>query len=137
MTQISFPRIPTTLELQNSEGDVYYNIKMLEKLRVHVQRPSKPIQPKDTSSAGYREYADKLEQYEKELEEFEIQQKECGIHNTKVETLIKNYICEESGLNNIPDQYRNKVFSKARSDGHGEGHYAVYNQLCELVEIFN
>lgn len=138
MTPLTFPSLPTQSEIYDTfqNAGLYEIIKTLENLEVHVSRPSKPIQPKDTSANGYCEYADKLEQYEKEMKEYKIQENLCQNHNLKVESLILDFIKNEAGLNNIPEQYRNKVFSKAWSDGHSDGYYEVYQELCELVEIF-
>lgn len=136
---LTFPFVPTQSEIYDTFQNcgLYEIIKTLENLRVHVPRPNKPIQPKDISSTGYREYADKLKTYEVELEEYRNDQAKCSIFNIKVDVLIHDFVCEESGLNTIPEQYRNKVFSKAWSDGHSGGYYEVYQELCELVEIFN
>jgi len=138
MTELIFPTLPTKEEIDIRLQNVgtYDVIKTLENLRVHVSRPSKPVNKCQTKEE-HREYADKLEQWEIEMEEYKVQENLCKIHNLKVESLILNFIKNEAGLNNIPDQYRNKVFSKAWSDGHSSGYYEVYQELCELVEIFD
>lgn len=137
MTPLTFPFVPTASELHDTEGDVYDKIKMLEELRVHVERPRNPNHIGIKTSAELFEIAEKMKVYEKEMEEYLVQEKECKFHNLKVDSLINAFISEESGFNTIPEQYRNKVFSKAWSDGHSDGYYAVYQELCELVEIFN
>lgn len=139
MTNLIFPFVPTLeqFKLDNHLLGTYELIKTLENLRVHVSRPQKPSNSfKDHTSVGMREFADKLAIYETEYAEYLIQEKECKIHNQNVGDLIHDFICEESGLNTIPEQYQNKVFSKAWSDGHSSGYYEVYQELCELVEIF-
>ena len=57
-------------------------------------------------------------------------------HNGEVNVLIEGFIKKESGLFDIPEQYQNKVYYRAYSDGHSAGYYEVYQKLCELVEIF-
>ena len=54
-----------------------------------------------------------------------------------INNIIEEYIREESGLNNIPIQYRDKIYNKAWQDGHSDGFYSVYQHLTELVNIFN
>jgi len=141
MTNLISPNLPTLeqFQLDNHLLGTYEMIKLLEKLRVHVSYPRKPDGGgiKIKTAQEHREYADKLELYEKEMEEYKVQEKECNIHNLKVDSLILDFIKNEAGLNNIPEQYWNKVFSKAWSDGHSSGYYEVYQKLCELVEIFN
>lgn len=140
MANLTFPSIPNIdqFKLDNHLLGTYELIKTLENLRVHVSRPQKPSNSfKDHTAQGMRDYADKLAIYETEYAEYIIQEKNCKLHNIKVDALINSFICEDSGLNNIPEQYRNKVFSKAWSDGHSSGYYEVYQELCELVKIFN
>jgi hypothetical protein len=141
MTNLIFPTLPTQEEIDIRLQNVgtYDMIKSLEKLRVHVSRPSRPDSGciKIKTAQEHREYADKLEQYEKEMEEYKVQDNMCKIHNLKVDTLILDFIKNEAGLNSIPEQYRNKVFSKAWSDGHSDGYYEVFMQLSELINIFD
>lgn len=138
MTPLTFPNLPT----QDGIDVIYQNlgtfdtIKYLESLRVHITPPKKPSGIVRTGQE-HREYANKLEVYEVEFAEYRNAQAECSIFNIKVDALINTFISEESGLNTIPEQYRNNVFSKAWSDGHSGGYYEVYRELCELVEIFN
>lgn len=141
MTPLTFPTIPTLeqFQLDNHLLGTYEMIKLLEKLRVHVSYPRKPDAAgiKIKTAQEHREYADKLELYEKDMEEYKIQEKECRIHNQNVHELIEMLIKSQADFNSIPSQYQEKVFSKAWSDGHSDGYYEVYQELCELVEIFN
>jgi len=50
---------------------------------------------------------------------------------------MESYIKDIAGLNTIPKQYQEKVWSKAYSDGHSNGYVEVYNCLNNLLEIFN
>ena len=66
----------------------------------------------------------------------EQHKKQANLHNMQVDTLMNALIAYEAGLDNVPEQYRSKVYSKAWSTGHSSGHYAVYQELSELVKIF-
>ena len=47
------------------------------------------------------------------------------------------YIREKSGLNDIPEDKRSKVYSLAWDRGHSSGYAEVYNELVSLVDLFN
>lgn len=68
---------------------------------------------------------------------YKAYQHKVNAHNRAVNNLIEEYILEESGLNTIPEQYRDKVGRYAYDVSHSSGHYEVYQTLCELVKIFN
>lgn len=38
---------------------------------------------------------------------------------------------------NVPEQYVDRIISKAWQDGHAYGHSSVYNELEGLIYIFN
>jgi hypothetical protein len=135
---MTFPTIPTIDQFKSDNHllGTYQMIAELEKLRVSIQKPNKPIKPVDFSSDSFRKYANDLETYETKLEEYQSNFTLGQIHNMKVDARILDFIKIESGLNNVPEQYREKLFRKAWSDGHSSGYYEVYQQMCELVEIF-
>jgi len=134
---MNFPVLPSSLELM---GEVYETIRSAQDTLTvpHIQRPAKPKAPtlSEGVAAGMRKHADKLEAWETEMLAYNASMGKIRMHNMKVDALILAFIKSESGLNDIPKQYQSKVFSKAWSDGHGSGYYGVYQQLCELVEIF-
>lgn len=138
MKNLEFPTLPTIEQLQNTTPDVRTAIGILQDYRVYPIKPTKPLSvmfPKMTS-AELHEKANELANWEKAMEEYADQAAQCTLHNMKVDELINEYISIESGLRNIPEQYQNKVFSKAWADGHSNGYYEVYGHLCELVDIF-
>lgn len=55
----------------------------------------------------------------------------------RLHSLLEDKVKEDSGLNQIPEQYRDKVYSYAYQKGHGSGMSEVKCYLEELVEIFN
>lgn len=136
---MNFPTIPTLDDITKAES---YNgkdvINELEKLRVGY--PTLPVKPrlgiKHTSDEAIVYSAD-LKVYEKEIAEYNANKKEINEHNVKVGDLIREWIKEDTGLNDIPAQYRDKVYSFAYSHGHSGGHREIRNYLVDLVDIFN
>ena len=134
---MNFPVLPPSLNLV---GEVYETIRSAQDTLMvpHIQRPAKPKAStlSEGVAAGMRKHADELEAWEAEMLAYNTSMGKIRMHNMKVDALILAFIKSESGLNDIPEQYQNKVFSKAWSDGHSSGYYEAYQQLCELVEIF-
>lgn len=83
------------------------------------------------------EYREKHDLYNKLNDEYEKTMKIRKEVSNTIDSIKEEMIREESGLNNIPEKYREKVYSLAWSNGHSDGYISVYNHLCELVEIFN
>jgi len=135
---MTFPTLPIqeVIDIWLSNIGVYDTIDRLQNLRVHVQKPKNPNHIGIKTSAEMLAMVKKMEAYETAFAEYEIVENSCKIHNQKVDALIHDFICDVSGLNRIPEQYRNKVYSKAWSDGHSDGYYSVYQHLVELVDIF-
>lgn len=102
----------------------------------HPKLPSKPILSKNPNSDEALEFALKLKQYETEKADYQSKMAEYNEIRNANDDIIKEFICDFSGLNTIPEQYRDKVYNKAYSDGHSNGYESVYNELCGLVEIF-
>ena len=98
--------------------------------------PKKPIIHINNSSDA-KQYAIELEEYEKKYAEYEDNFYEYKKIKIAIENVIVEFIKEMSGLNDIPEQYRDKVYSKAYEYGHSSGLSEVYNTLLDLVEIFN
>ena len=98
--------------------------------------PYKPRLKDNAASSEVKEYAKLLEQYEEEYKEYELDIHIVHRSNINIDNEIELFIKEISGLNNIPEKSRDKVYYKAYRDGHSSGLYSVYQQLCELVELF-
>ena len=130
-----FPALPEKLEVQN--GNVYQAIRDADTLTVeYPYHPKKPFLVKGAGSVTVQKYAEELAAYEAQVEAYKKDRTEEQSHNLKVYTLIENLIREESGLNSIPEQYRDKVYAHAYQSGHSSGFSEIYNHLCELVDIF-
>lgn len=102
----------------------------------HPATPYKPRLKDNATSDEVREYAKLLEEYEKSYEEYKLEHLRVRDFNMEVENEIESFIKDISGLNDIPEKSRDKVWYKAYQDGHSSGIYSVYQELCELVELF-
>jgi hypothetical protein len=130
-----FPALPEKLEVKN--GNVYQAIRDADMLKAdYSYHPKKPFILKGANSVTVQKYAEDLAAYEAEKEVYDKAAREAQDHNRKVYALIENLIREESGLNFIPEQYRDRVYAHAWQTGHSSGYSEVYNHLCELVDIF-
>jgi len=102
--------------------------------------PTSPLQPRlktSHTSDDVLEYAQKMKVYELESEYIKTAKAEYNMVFSVIETVLQEFICEEVGLNTIPEQYRKKVFSHAWESGHSSGWPEVYLHLQSLIEIFN
>lgn len=104
--------------------------------RKYAERPIKPFSPKDHSADGFIAYGQRLKIYEAEMDEYRLRKAECDAHNLAIEQEIEARIKEDSGLNSIPEQYRDKVWRYAWDQGHSAGYHEVQNHLVNLVGIF-
>lgn len=127
-----------TIEQMNSASTINGAIEFAKEF--YLPYPTAPRVPHLSDKRNLLEvqkYAVNLQEYNQLKLEYEKQQELYKSRSNVVNNLIEEYIKEQAGLNSIPEQYRDKVYSKAYSDGHSEGFYSVYSQLCELVELFN
>ena len=102
-------------------------------------RPEKPFHKiglVNTDSKKLREYADALDIYEGELKIYKPELEAYQENKRKINSVIEGYIREVSGLNAIPEQYRDKVYGYAHEHGHSAGYSETYNILLDLVSIF-
>ena len=98
--------------------------------------PIKPILSPDHTSTNLEEYIEALRQYDKEKITYNEKLETYKERQRNINDVITNYIKEEAGLDIIPEQYRDKIYQKAYNDGHSNGYYEIYINLCELVDIF-
>jgi hypothetical protein len=105
---------------------------------LYVNKPKEPllITNKPTKEE-IEDYAKKVEQYHLDSAEYKDKNDLYKIESRRLWDLLEEMLKEDSGLNNIPEQYRDKVYYYAYRQGHGSGYSEVYTYLCELVEIFN
>jgi len=101
--------------------------------------PTKPIKPRleqKHASGDAIIYANSLNKYEIDYEKYKLELEKYNKETAKINTAIEEYIKDASGLNTIPEQYRDKIYSYAYGQGHSSGYIEVYNELCNLVDIF-
>ena len=99
--------------------------------------PTKPILKFNHTSIDVGVYQKNIEHYEKAFDDYKIEKEKYYKNRSKIEDVIVEFIKEETGLNTIPKQYRDKVYSKAYEDVHSRGYYGLYLKLNSLLEIFD
>lgn len=109
---------------------------LLDKIGPYPEKPHKPVLYSSHDSKRIRAHADAFAEYEVKFVEFEAQRIDYYKRQSEIEHEIKALITHESGLSDIPIQYRTKVWDVAWEKGHSSGYYEVYQWLCRLVEIF-
>lgn len=109
----------------------------LELRKYQVLAPKKPIIPKNPTAEDAQLFANQMVQYEEDLVGWNAVEAENKKHNNEIESMVDDFIREESGLNNLPvsKNVKDKTWQKAWSDGHSGGHVEVFYHLCELVEM--
>ncbi len=107
---------------------------LLDKIGPYPNKPKEPKFPSGKGSEAIRVYADEYKEYEDKLDDFKVKQILYLAKRTEIDHEIAALITHESGLSDIPMQYRGKVWSLAHSKT--DNHYDAYLFLCELVEIF-
>lgn len=129
-----------TLEylIENYSGDINRGIEYAKSEKPNfIERPTKPILSNKPKSAEALDYAYKLKEYEDLIIIYEEQKKNRQEKIDEIDNIIEEFIKDVAGLKNVPEKYRDKVYSKAYSDGHSGGFFSVYQKLCELVDIFD
>jgi len=117
--------------------NMYQQIQdLLDKIGSYPEKPKKPVLDRNHNAEQARDYAMSMEVYEVRFAEFEKNRIAYYQRQGEIEHMIVDLISRESGLFNIPEQYRKKVWSIAWEEGHGAGYHEVYQWLTRLVEIF-
>ena len=104
----------------------------------YPKKPNKPKEPNNNATPQqYRDYASSLETYLNEKEEYDKLLKEYREKRISLETVVQKFLWSDSGLDTVvPEQYRDKVWSRAYDLGHSDGYSEIQNHLFGLVEIF-
>ena len=90
--------------------------------------PNHTVEQIDAYREAFKEYTKANEIYQKEKQEFQDA-------STAIDNAVEEFIKEESGLLDLPEDKRNKVWAKAYEDRHGSGFLEVYHELCDLVDL--
>ncbi len=100
-----------------------------------VTCPSKPIKPgSKATSNDYRNYADQLESYEIAKKAYKAYCNDRSQKQYELEKKFKIDALKEVGLDKHPKA--NKIYAYAWDRGHFGGLSEVYNQLLDLVDLF-
>ena len=132
------PQVITATMLEEMfRGDVYGACKFIRESHMsYPDRPTKPILKKDHSVADAKQYATDLEQHTKADLLYRKEREAVGEYNSKLDSELQKYIIDMSGLDTVPEQYRDKVWAHAWERSHSSGYYEVYDTLCDLINIF-
>lgn len=98
-----------------------------------VNFPIKPTKPvlKGKTPNDYRVYADELEKYEADLEQWKEDLKKHGAEERKLQEQFKEDMFKFLGIENHPK--RERVFTEAWNEGHSAGYYEVFIIAEDLV----
>lgn len=102
----------------------------------YPKRPPKPMLKKDANSKEVLEYAELLKKWETDANIYKLEVEAYYLNKNFIDSKIQEFIKEEAGISIVPQQYRDKLYSKAYEDGHSNGFYEIYNCLHSLIEIF-
>lgn len=104
---------------------------------IYVHKPKEPsLKSLKPTEEDMDLFLAEKEKYKTELEEYKIKNTFYGEEIMRLYFLLEEMIKDDSGLNDIPEQYRDKLYNYAWEKGHSSGYSEVYNCLCNLVEIF-
>ena len=123
-----------------SHLSAYDGINELLKLRKELdfKKPSKPNLATKHTIVDVILYSKLLLEYENNIIVYKEQLSVINKYNSEIDSIINEFLKKESNLYNlVPKQYQDKCVSLAYQRGHSEGYIGFYNNLCEIVEIFN
>ena len=98
-------------------------------------RPKKPLLSRDHTSEDAELYASYLKNWEKEMVEWDEKLQAYNKETNRLMAEFKHDALDDVGLLNHPKA--DKIYAKAWEDGHASGLYSVYQELCELAELFD
>ena len=109
---------------------------LLDKIGPCPEKPNKPTLPAKHTAEMARAHAVNIEVFEAEFVEYDKARDTYLLNKGRIEHQVGELISRESGLFNLPEQYRDKIWSIAWKEGRSAGYHEVYQWLCKLVEIF-
>lgn len=114
--------------IKNAENEILYKIK-------EPRRKTKPVLSTKHTTTEVEEYLLKLKEWEDDAVSYEEQRRGFHEQRQEVEYAILEYIKDKTSFNDVPEQYREKVWSKAYLDYDDYNHF--YNKLTDLIDVFN
>ncbi len=125
------------LTYYGSHNSVDDTIKLADKYRLpYPTAPKKPILKHDHTSEEARNYADSLDSYDIFKKDYDDFMNQYRLRDGEVNDIIKCFLWEITGLNQLQNVNKDKVWHKAYEDGHSSGWYEIWLQLIDLMEIF-
>lgn len=122
---------------------IYSRINDYKIIKETPSKPKMPVLVKNATIDQVKEYTVKLTEYTDLMEKWKSTEKAreytnelIDEHNSIIYKGIEDAVKEEAGLDMVPKQYRDKVWSHAWENGHSAGLSEVHGCLVELVEIF-
>jgi len=101
------------------------------------EKPKKPSINYSHTSIEAKQYAKDLEIWEELIRNYEKEKEVWREKDNEINLLMRSFIIKESGLDKIPEQVQEKVWRKAYEDSNSAGYYEVYQNLNELVDLFD
>ena len=97
-------------------------------------RPRKPKSPgPNGTSYAYSDYANLLEIWEAEVEEWEKKKAAYSAEEARLLEKFKQDALDDVGLKGHPAA--DAIYAKAWEDGHSNGYSEVYNELLDLADL--
>ncbi len=130
-------KIPTLDEIRDHSDHNYKNIEWALSLQGESpEKPKKPILSNPHTSQDAAKYTSDLALYETRMVRYKEESDAHRNHCNEISRVIEEYIKDEAGISIVPEQYRDKLYRYAYSEGHSSGYYQVFNTLTQLIEIF-
>lgn len=103
----------------------------------YPKRPIKPLAPKGGTSDDFREYADRLKEWEDSRERFLALKNEYDLETQRLEEKFKvNALCEVGLIKKgIYHNLAHKAFDFAWDHGHSSGLESVYEWLEDIAGV--
>ena len=129
-----------TIEQLELQGDIQEAIKWAyNQIDAYTPRPPKRPEslPQNVTSIQALNYSNKLQEFEELDQKYQEDFEAWEQYRDSTINLIELFIKKQADFNIVPLQSQNKVYNMAWERGHSSGYYGVYQELCELVELFN
>ena len=100
----------------------------------YPSKPKKPYLARTHTSEDAELYVASLKTWEKEIEIYKEKLAKFNKRTRELEDQFKHDALDDVGLLGHPKA--DKIYNKAWEDGHASGLHEVYQELCDLAELF-
>ena len=114
-------------------GKHYMNFDIYENKLPYPTKPHKPVLKNDATPNEIRLFADRIEQYDKDMDEYSKKHSEYQKEENRLYLLFKKNALENTGLDK--HEKADKIFGFAWERSHSGGFSWVYNHLCDLADV--